>query len=152
MVKRYMKRYSTSLVIRIKSKSQCDISSYLLGWLLLKTQKIASVGKNMEKGNAPAQENSMGVSPQIISKATIWSSNSTSEYLSKENKNTNLKKYMHPSIHCSLFIVAKIQKQPNCSSLDEWITMWKHRPSRYYAQWNKSDRESQIMIWLTYGI
>ena len=29
-------------------------------------------------------------------------SSSTSGYLSKENKNTNLKSYMHPYVHCSI--------------------------------------------------
>ena len=150
MANRYMKTYSVYHQGNANQNNEIPPHTCQSGYH--QTDQTASVGKNMEKGNPPAQENSMSVSPQIISKATIWSSNSTSEYLSKENKNTNLKKYMHPSIHCGLFIVAKIQKQPNCSSVDEWITMWKHRPSRYYAQWNKSDRKSQIMIWLTYGI
>ena len=29
-------------------------------------------------------------------------SNFTSGYLSEENENTNLKRYMHPYIHCSI--------------------------------------------------
>ena len=29
-------------------------------------------------------------------------SNSTSEYLSKETQNTNLKRYIHPHVHCSI--------------------------------------------------
>ena len=34
-------------------------------------------------------------------------------YLSKENKNTNLKRYMHPMFTAALFKVAKIWKQPS---------------------------------------
>ena len=44
-------------------------------------------------------------------RGTIRSSNSTSEYLSEENENTNLKRYMHPA---ALFTIAKIWKQPKC--------------------------------------
>ena len=29
----------------------------------------------------------------------MWSSNFISGYLSEENKNTNLKRYMHPHVH-----------------------------------------------------
>ena len=32
-------------------------------------------------------------------RTTIWSSNSTPGYTSKENKNINLKRYMHPTVH-----------------------------------------------------
>ena len=32
---------------------------------------------------------------------TIWSSNSTPGHISKENKNTNSKRYMHPNVHSS---------------------------------------------------
>ena len=44
-------------------------------------------------------ENSMET-PQIIKNRTaIWSSYPTSVYLSKENKNTNWKRYMQPYVH-----------------------------------------------------
>ena len=39
---------------------------------------------------------------KIKNRTTIWSSISTSGYLSKETKNTSLKIYMYPHIHCSL--------------------------------------------------
>ena len=32
-------------------------------------------------------------------KTTIWSSNSTPGYISEENENTDLKRYMHPNVH-----------------------------------------------------
>ena len=46
-------------------------------------------------------ENSMEVPQKIKNRTTIQSSNSTSGYLSEENKNTNSKRYMHPYAHCS---------------------------------------------------
>ena len=39
--------------------------------------------------------------------------------LSKKNENTNLKRYMHPTVHSST-----IYRQPKCPSTDEGIKMW----------------------------
>ena len=39
---------------------------------------------------------------------------STVGYISKENENTNLKRYMHPNVQAALFTTAKIWKQPKC--------------------------------------
>jgi len=65
-------------------------------------------------------ENSIKVPQKIKNRTTIRSSNSASGYLFKENKNTNIKRYMHhdrptPSSR------AKIWKQPKYPSVDEWI-------------------------------
>ena len=65
-------------------------------------------------------ENGMEVPQKIKNWITIWTSNSTSEHLSKENENTNLKRYMHPVFIAALLIIAKIQKQPKCPPV-EWI-------------------------------
>ena len=51
---------------------------------------------------AAIMENSMEVPQKIKNRTTIWSSNSTSEYLSEENENTNLKRYVHSHVHCSI--------------------------------------------------
>ena len=45
---------------------------------------------------------SMKFPQKIKNKSTIQSSNSTSGYFSKENRNTNLKRYMHSYVHCSI--------------------------------------------------
>ena len=50
----------------------------------------------------------------------MWSRNSNSGYLSKENGNTSLKRHMHPIFIVPLFTRATIWKQPNCQ-IDEWI-------------------------------
>ena len=52
---------------------------------------------------------------------SICFSNSTPGYLTKENENTNLKRYMHPMFIAALFTMAKIGKQHKVSSTDEWI-------------------------------
>ena len=46
----------------------------------------------------------------------IWSSNSTSEYLAKENESTNWKDVCTPMFIATLFTTAKIWKQP------KWIS------------------------------
>ena len=47
-------------------------------------------------------ENSTEVPQDIKNRATIWSSNSTSGYLSKGNENINSKRYMHRHVHSSI--------------------------------------------------
>ena len=60
-----------------------------------------SVGEDVAKreplcaADASTMENSMEVPQKIKNRTTIWSSNSNSGYLSEQNKNTNLKRYMH---------------------------------------------------------
>ena len=55
--------------------------------------------------------------PQTLGNRTIILS--SSGYSSKENKNTNLKRYMHPMFIEALFTIAEIWKQPKCSMTDE---------------------------------
>ena len=47
-------------------------------------------------------EKSMEIPQKIKNGTTISSSPSTSGYLSKETKNTNLKRYKHTNVHCSI--------------------------------------------------
>ena len=47
-------------------------------------------------------ENSMEFPEKPKNRNTIWSSNSTAEYVSKENKNTTLKRDRHPNVHRSI--------------------------------------------------
>ena len=81
-------------------------------------QQIVSAGEDVEKMNpcillvglkinTATVENSLEI-PQKLKEATIRSSNSTSGYLSKENKTTNSKRYMHPMFIAALLVVAKI--------------------------------------------
>ena len=46
-------------------------------------------------------ENSTEFPQKVKNITTMWPSNPTSEYLSKEIQNTNLKSYMHLYVHCS---------------------------------------------------
>ena len=55
----------------------------------------------MEIGTATV-ENIMEGSQKTKNRATIRPSNSTPSYIFDENKNTNLKSYMHPNVHSSI--------------------------------------------------
>ena len=83
----------------------------------------------MEKGNpwaplvaitigAATMENSMAVPQKIKSRTIIQSSNFTSGCLSKENENTNLKRYVS-LFTTPVFTIAKTWKQPKCALLGE---------------------------------
>ena len=61
-----------------------------------------TVGRNANSTAAATMQNCMEMPPKIKNRTTIQSSNSTSGYFSKENKNTNLKRYMHPYMHYSI--------------------------------------------------
>ena len=52
--------------------------------------------------SAATMENSMEVPQKIKNRTTLWFSNSTFGYSSKEIQNTNLKGYMHPYIYCRI--------------------------------------------------
>ena len=47
-------------------------------------------------------ETSMKFPQKMKNKTTMWQSNSTLGYISKENENTNSKIYMHPNVYNSI--------------------------------------------------
>ena len=51
---------------------------------------------------AASVENNMEVPQKIKNRNTIQRNNPTSGYLPKENKHTDLRKYMHPYVYCSI--------------------------------------------------
>ena len=58
-------------------------------------------------------------------RVSIWSSNPTSGHISRKDRNSNLKRYMHPSVHRTLFTITRTWKQPKCPTTDDWLKkMW----------------------------
>jgi len=96
------------------------------------------------------------VVPQKIKNITIiGSSNSTSEYLPEENKNTNLKRYMqcNATYIAPLFTTPKIQKQPRNASIDrrmgkeDVVCTHAHthtHTQEYYSAINKNELSSFV--------
>ena len=125
MANRHVNSCSTSLSSgKCKSKPQWDITTHLSEWLSSKTTQITNVGEDVEKrepsctvgGNvnstAATMKKSMEVPQKIKNRTTIQSSNSTSGYFSKKNKNTNSKRHVHPHIHYSIIHNSQDMKQP----------------------------------------
>ena len=65
--------------------------------------------------SAAAVGNSMEVPQKIKNRITIRPSNPTTGYLSKEYKNTNLKRYMHPHVYRSTVYNSRIMEAAQVS-------------------------------------
>ena len=121
--------------------------------------------------SAVIMENSMEITQNIKNKTIIWSSNSTPGYLSKENKNTDKKKYACPYVHHSINYNCQNTKVTQVSSTDEW--MWymcmhgilSHKKEwnlaicnttdglrKHCAKWNKSEKDKYYIVLLICGI
>ena len=56
---------------------------------------------------------------------------------------------MYPSVHHTLFIIARTWKQPRCPSADEWIRkLWYIYTMDYYSAIKKNTFESVLMRWM----
>ena len=60
-------------------------------------------------------------------------------HISKKDKNSNLKRYMHPNV--VLFTIVKTWKQPKCPSIEERIKeMWYIYTMEYYPAMKKNEK------------
>ena len=67
--------------------------------------------------------------PQKTKDPTL--STPTSQYISKGNETSILKRYLHSTLTAALLIIAKMCKRPKCPSTDEWA-----RKGSMCIQWN----------------
>ena len=122
--------------------------------------------------NASTIENSMEITQKNLKRTTIWPSNPTFGYLSKENKNTNSKRYMHPYALCSIIYNSQEDVEATKVSIDRWMDKedvvniyngmllsnkreWnlaicnKKNGSRgYYTKWYVSEKDKHYVITL----
>ena len=109
---------------KCKSKGQWYITSPLSEWLTSTAQETTGIGRMWIKGNphelwvgmqtvVATVENSMKVPQKIKYRTTLRSSNHTTGYLPKEYENGNSKRYVHPSVSCTIYNIT-IWKQPKC--------------------------------------
>ena len=108
---------------------------------------------------ATTVENSMEVSQITKNRITIWFSDSTPGYISEKYYNTNSKNTCTSMFIAALFTIAKIWK--HLVSINRWmarkamewiVSIYSNMNwlEGYYAKWNKSDRERQILHDFTY--
>lgn len=130
IVNKYIKMCLTLLIIRKMQVKNHNISSHLWECLLSKRQDI-SIGKDVEKrksmytagGNAhwySCYGKNYGSSSKNW-KTTIWSSNSTSEYLSERKKKLIWKDSCTLMFNAVQFTIANTCKQPKCLLIDEYV-------------------------------
>ena len=111
-VPRAQSRGSEQIPMGVQIKTPMWYHQSLSEWLSPGRQQITSVGVDVEKGktctllvgkwsDAITMENSIEVSQNVKNWMAIWSSNLTSEDLFKENKSTNVKRYMNSHVCCS---------------------------------------------------
>ena len=66
-------------------------------------------------------ENSIGVSQKTKNRTRIWPSNSTPEHIFGKDENSNSKRHMHPSVHCSTIYNSQEMEATKCPWTHEWI-------------------------------
>ena len=101
-------------------------------------------------------ENSMEVPQKTKNRTTIWSSNSTFGIIQRNLFPKKTKpltwKYTGTSVFMAAsFTITKIQKQPNCPSIDEWIKKCGYICYAYiytHIPWNISYKKSMKIFHL----
>ena len=107
IAKKNRKRCSTSLIVRgIQIKTMMKYSSHTVGWLLLETKQNDDVEKSEPLGTIGGNVNRCsyygkqhGSSSKIKNKITMWSRNSTSQYIPKIIEGRVSKKYLYIHTH-----------------------------------------------------
>ena len=63
--------------------------------------------------------------------------------------NHGLEGYMHPSVHCNMFTVAKTWKKPKCPFIKEWIRKkWYMYTVEYYPAIKKNEVMPFATTWM----
>ena len=88
----------------------------------------------------------MEVSQKTKNRATLWPSNSTPVYISKETKTLIWKDTCTPMFIAALLTIAKVWKQPKCPPTDEWIKKIKWNNKRKQNEQTKKDQCFDLLL------
>ena len=69
--------------------------------------------------------------------------NSTSGYLSKETQNTNLKRHMHPYVHCNI-ICNNQDMEETQMSINRWVD--KEELVHLYKEYDSATENNEILL------
>ena len=100
----------SKLLEKCKSKTKGGITSHLSEWLSLKSLQITNVGEDEEKRESGKLLMGIWIGRATMKivcsflkrtkdRNTIWFTNATAGYMSKNKSPTNLKRYMHANVH-----------------------------------------------------
>ena len=142
MANSLMKRCSVSLIItEMKIKTQWDITFCFTEWLssvkhqttnarVQTKDPLCTVGWNAVW--CIHWENNMEFPQKLENVTDLWLSNSTSQNISEETWNTNLKEYIHSYVHRNI-----IYDSQDLEAAQVLITAWMDTMMWYIYTWNK---------------
>ena len=130
MAKKHMKRCSTSLSEKCKSKPQWGTISHWSEWLLSKSLQAINAGEGVEKRepsytlvgmqtSTATMKNSVDIPLKTGNRTSIWPSNPTADHTHQGSQNE--RETCTPMFIVALFTVARTWKQTRYPLADEWI-------------------------------
>ena len=84
---------------------------------------------------------------KLKNRTTLWPRNSTSGYLSKELQYTNLKRYMHLYVHCSIIYNRQDMEATWVSTFDKWIKKSGTAPTTVVQLVGQCPGKHRSLVW-----